>query len=151
MADGRKDLNTEPGGPDLLIRNVHVATMADTGEAYGAVRDGLVAVGGGRITWVGAARAAPREVTTGASHALDGGGGWLTPGLIDCHTHLVFAGTRADEFEMRLRGVTYEEIARAGGGIHSTVTATRAATEEQLCDASSWRLETLASTWRYHG
>ncbi|MDE0473183.1 MAG: imidazolonepropionase [Gammaproteobacteria bacterium] len=119
--------------------------MADADEAYGVVRDGLVAVAAGRITWVGAARAAPREATAGASHTLDGRGGWLTPGLIDCHTHLVFAGTRADEFEMRLRGMSYEEIARAGGGIRSTVASTRAATEEQLCDASSWRLETLAA------
>ena len=140
---GEEGLKSTPDGPDLLIRNVHVATMADTGVAYGAVRDGLVAVAGGRITWVGAARAAPREVIAGASRTLDGEGGWLTPGLIDCHTHLVFAGTRADEFEMRLRGTTYEEIARAGGGIHSTVAATRAATEEQLCDASAWRMKTL--------
>ena len=128
-----------------MIRNVHVATMADADEAYGVVRDGLVAVAAGRITWVGAERAAPREVTAGTSRTLDGGGGWLTPGLIDCHTHLVFAGTRADEFEMRLRGRTYEEIARAGGGIQSTVAATRAATEEELCEASAWRIETLAA------
>ena len=144
MADRGDDLNRKPHGPDLLIRNVHVATMADTGEAYGVVRDGLVAVAGGRITWVGAARAAPREATASVSRTLDGGGGWLTPGLIDCHTHLVFAGTRAGEFEMRLSGVTYEDIARAGGGIRSTVAATRAATETQLCDVSSWRLKTLA-------
>ncbi len=145
--NGRRedDLNREPGAPDLLIRNVHVATMADAGEAYGVVRDGLVAVSGGRITWVGAARAAPRDVTAGVSRTLDGEGGWLTPGLIDCHTHLVFAGTRADEFEMRLRGVTYEELARAGGGIRSTVTATRTATEEELYEASAWRLETIAA------
>lgn len=145
--NGRRedDLNREPGGLDLLIRNVHVATMADMGEAYGVVRDGLVAVAGGRITWVGAARAAPHEVTAGVSRTLDGNGGWLTPGLVDCHTHLVFAGTRADEFEMRLRGRSYEEIARAGGGIRSTVESTRAATEEQLYDASEWRLETLAA------
>ncbi len=138
------DLNREQGGPDLLIRNIHVATMADTGEAYGVVRDGLVAVTGGTITWVGAAHTAPREATSGASRTLDGAGGWLTPGLIDCHTHLVFAGTRAGEFEMRLRGMTYEEIARAGGGIRSTVAATRTATAEELCDASAWRLEALA-------
>lgn len=150
MADGgvhpigrEEGLKSKPRSPDLLIRNVHVATMADTGEAYGAVRDGLVAVAGGWITWVGAARAAPREVTASPSRTLDGGGGWLTPGLIDCHTHLVFAGTRADEFEMRLRGMGYEGIARAGGGIRSTVASTRAATEVQLCDASGWRLETL--------
>ena len=145
--NGRRedDLNRETGGPDLLIRNVHVATMADTGEAYGVVRDGLVAVAGGRITWVGAARAVPREVAAGAGHTLDGEGGWLTPGLIDCHTHLVFAGTRAGEFEMRLRGMTYEEIARAGGGIRSTVAATRTATEGWLCDASEWRMKALAA------
>ena len=118
--------------------------MADTGEPYGAIRDGVVAVVGGRIAWVGPASAAPREVTA-ARRALDGEGGWVTPGLIDCHTHLVFAGTRANEFEMRLRGMTYEEIARAGGGIRSTVTATRAATDEQLCDASARRLESLAA------
>ena len=145
--NGRRedDLNGKPGAPDLLIRNVHVATMADTGEAYGVVRDGVVAVAGGRITWVGAARAAPREATAGASRTLDGAGGWLTPGLIDCHTHLVFAGTRAGEFEMRLRGSSYEEIARAGGGIRSTVAATRAATETQLYNTSSWRLEALVA------
>lgn len=139
------DLERKPTGPDLLIRNVHVATMADSGEAYGIVRDGLVAVAGGRVTWVGAERAAPREMTSGASRTLDGEGGWLTPGLIDCHTHLVFAGTRIGEFEMRLRGMTYEDIAREGGGIRSTVTATRAATEDELYDASCGRLETLAA------
>ena len=112
-------MHTEPGGPDLLIRNVNVATMADTGEAYGVVRDGLVVVVRradhlGR----GCARAASSRVATaGASRTpwMDEGG-WLTPGLVDCHTHVVFAGTRADEFEMRLRGRSYEEIARAGGG-----------------------------------
>ena len=118
--------------------------MAGTGEGYGVVRDGLAAVAGGQITWVGAERAAPPEVIANASRILDGKGGWLTPGLIDCHTHLVFAGTRAGEFEMRLRGMSYEEIARAGGGIRSTVAATRAATEEQLYDASAWRMEALA-------
>lgn len=131
-------------GPDLLIRNVHIATMTDADEAYGAVRDGLVAVAGGRIAWVGTARAAPSEVSAHARRILDGEGGWLTPGLIDCHTHLVFAGTRASEFEMRLGGMTYEEIARAGGGILSTVAATRAATEEQLYAESVSRMQTLA-------
>ena len=144
MADGRKILKGRPGGPDLLIRNVHVATMAEAGEAYGVVRDGLVEVDRGRITWVGAERAAPRELTEGARRTLDGKGGWLTPGLIDCHTHLVFAGTRAGEFEMRLQGVTYEEIARAGGGIRSTVAATRTASTEALCEASSARVQAFA-------
>ena len=144
--NGRReeDLKGEPGGSDLLIRNVHIATMAETGEPYGVVRDGLVVVDHGRITWVGAERAAPRELTEGARRTLDGEGGWVTPGLIDCHTHLVFAGTRAGEFEMRLRGVSYEEIARAGGGIRSTVAATRAASTEALCEASSARVQALA-------
>lgn len=137
------ELERKPTGPDLLIRYVHVATMVDTGEAYGVVRDGLVAVAAGRITWVGAEGTAPREVTEGASRTLDGKGAWLTPGLIDGHTHLVFAGTRANEFEVRLRGTSYEEIARGGGGIRSTVAATRAATEEQLYDASVGRLKAL--------
>ena len=119
--------------------------MADTGEPYGAVRDGLVAVAGGRIAWVGPEAAVPPEVLARARLTLDGGGGWVTPGLIDCHTHLIFAGTRASEFEMRLRGMTYEEIARDGGGIRSTVAATRAASGKQLYEASAYRLHALAS------
>ncbi len=132
-------------GPDLLIRNVHVATMADTGEPYGAVRDGLVAVADGRIVWVGPEGAAPPEVVARARRTVDGEGGWVTPGLIDCHTHLVFAGTRANEFEMRLRGMTYEEMARAGGGIRSTVAATHGASPEELYEASGARLQSLAA------
>ena len=134
-----------PVGPDLLIRNIHVATMADTGEPYGAVRDGLVVVADGRIVWVGPQGTAPPEVVARARRTVDGEGGWVTPGLIDCHTHLVFAGTRANEFEMRLRGMTYEEIARAGGGIHSTVAATRGASPEELYEASGARLQFLAT------
>ena len=118
--------------------------MADAGEPYGAVRDGLVAVAAGRIAWVGPASAAPAEVTARPRRTLDGEGGWVTPGLIDCHTHLVFAGTRAAEFEMRLRGMTYQQIALAGGGIRSTVAATRAASRNELYEASVIRFHTLA-------
>ena len=134
-----------PAGPDLLIRNIQVATMADTGEPYGAVRDGLVVVADGRIVWVGPEGAAPPEVVARARRTVDGEGGWVTPGLIDCHTHLVFAGTRANEFEMRLQGMTYEEIAQAGGGIRSTVATTRGASSEELYQMSATRLQSLAA------
>ena len=87
-----------------------------------ALRDAAIAVKDGRITWLGAATDAPP-----AANIHDGQGCWLTPGLIDCHTHIVHAGNRSDEFEARLNGATYEDIARMGGGIMSTVRATRAA------------------------
>jgi len=104
---------------DLLIHNVHIATLEPEGEPYGAVRDGCILVRGAHLAWVGPRSEMPDGVE--AAESLDGGGRWATPGLVDCHTHLVFAGSRADEFERRLEGDTYEEIARAGGGILSTV------------------------------
>lgn len=136
-----EDPEARPSG-DLLVRNSHVATMVAGGEAYGAVRDGAVVVRGGRIVWVGPEADLPRELDGGA--VLDAGGGWVTPGLIDCHTHLVFGGDRAGEFERRLQGATYEEIARAGGGIVSTVRATRGASDTELLEWGRARLELLA-------
>jgi imidazolonepropionase len=112
---------------DLVVDNCNLATM--DGPSYGAIEDGLVAVRDGRIAWVGARADAP---ALQADDRIDGGGGWLTPALIDCHTHLVHGGNRAAEFEMRLQGASYEDIARAGGGILSTVRATREASEAQL-------------------
>lgn len=109
---------------DLLIANVQLATMVD---GYGARRDAAIAVKAGRIAWLGAQADAPA-----ATHTLDGAGAWLTPGLIDCHTHIVHAGNRSGEFEARLHGASYEDIARAGGGIMATVRATRAAGEGEL-------------------
>ncbi|HWL83962.1 MAG TPA: imidazolonepropionase [Roseomonas sp.] len=105
----------------------------------GAIKDGAVAVRDGRIAWIGrrADLPGPAAVTT------DCEGAWLLPGLIDCHTHLVFGGDRAAEFEQRLAGATYEEIARAGGGIFSSVRATRAASEEALLAAATPRLRGL--------
>ncbi len=97
---------------------------------------------GETIAWVGAERDLPRDVS--ARRSLHAQGAWATPGLIDCHTHLVYAGDRVDEFEARLNGATYAEIARAGGGIKSTVKATRAASEEALVAASRPRLAALA-------
>lgn len=126
---------------DLLIRNVDVATLADD-AGYGELRDAALLVRDGRIDWLGAESALPAGLD--AAVEVDGAGGWLTPGLIDCHTHLVWAGSRTREFEQRLAGATYEQIARAGGGIASTVEATRAATLEQLVAAARPRLRALA-------
>jgi imidazolonepropionase len=127
---------------DLLITGAHLATM--TGDApYGAIRDGAVGIVGDRIAWVGPQRDLPRDA--GARRSRDAHGSWATPGLIDCHTHLVYAGNRANEFEARLAGATYAEIARAGGGIMATVGATRAADDGALVAASRPRLAALAA------
>ena len=120
---------------DVLYANARVATLAD---GYGIIEDGAVAVRGGRIAWVG-----PRAGAPPALSVHDCGGLWLTPGLVDCHTHVVYAGTRSDEWEARLNGATYEDIARAGGGIMSTVRATRAASEDELLQASLPRIRAL--------
>ena len=113
---------------DAVWLNANLATLREGDVPYGAIRDGAVAVKDGRIAWVG-----PRSEWKGkAAVEHDARGAWITPGLVDCHTHLVYAGNRADEFEQRLKGRSYEEIARAGGGIQSTVRATRAASEPEL-------------------
>jgi imidazolonepropionase len=123
---------------DVLFTNVHLATMAD---GYGEIRDAAIAVKDGRIAWFGPQAGMPQGVPAVTVH--DGGGSWLTPGLIDCHTHIVHAGNRSDEFEARLNGATYEDIARAGGGIMSTVRATRAASEDELLRQSLPRVRSL--------
>jgi imidazolonepropionase len=125
---------------DLLITNIHLATMADPG-GYGELRDAAIAVRDGRIAWFGSAAEAASYGA--ATEVRDGEGCWLTPGLIDCHTHIVHAGNRSDEFEARLNGATYEDIARAGGGIMSTVRATRAASDEELLRQSLPRIAAL--------
>lgn len=123
---------------DLLITGARVATMA--GGRYGIVEDAAVGISAGRIAWLGpAADLPPHQAAQSTSLA----GRWLTPALIDCHTHLVFAGNRADEFEQRLKGASYEDIARAGGGIMSTVNATRAADHAELLAQSVKRLRQL--------
>ena len=123
--------------------NARLATMS--GEVpYGAIEDAAIAVHEGRITYAGPMRDLPVRPSDIAHEVHDARKAWITPGLIDCHTHLVFAGNRAAEFEMRLQGRTYEEIARAGGGIMSTVRATRTATDTGLLDATRRRLEVLA-------
>jgi imidazolonepropionase len=125
---------------DAAFVNANLATMRE-GAAY--IKDGVVAISGNKIAWLG-----PRSQWNGkAREEHDVRGAWITPGLIDCHTHLVYAGNRAHEFEQRLKGATYEEIARAGGGILSTVRATRAASEDELLNLSQKRLE----RWREEG
>lgn len=125
----------------LLIRNASLARMTDADPDYALMRDGAVAIEGGQIAWVGPDADLPPEYRDADS--LDAEGRFVTPALIDCHTHLVHGGNRAREFEMRLEGASYEEIARAGGGIVSTVTATRAASEEQLFTDACTRVDAL--------
>jgi imidazolonepropionase len=126
---------------DRIWRNARLATMA--GEGLGIVDDGLIACGDGKILYAGAAHAAPRDLE--APDEMDCMGRLITPGLVDCHTHLVYAGNRAHEFEQRLNGVSYETIARQGGGIMSTVKETRSATGEQLLAESLPRLNALVN------
>ena len=130
---------------DALWVNARLATMAPDARApYGAIDPGAIAVTGERIAWVGPMDALPESVPPGLPRH-DAGGTWITPGLIDCHTHLVYAGSRAAEFEQRLEGVSYEEIARRGGGILSTVQATRAASEDRLAELALDRIGSLLS------
>jgi imidazolonepropionase len=116
---------------DLLLTEATLATFAGD-EPYGLIADGALAVRDGHIAWVGPRSALPQDAEGRAARVERLGGALLTPGLVDCHTHLVFGGQRAHEFDLRLNGASYEEIARAGGGIVSTVRATRAADEDQL-------------------
>ncbi len=131
------------GGWDRLWTGANLATMVPGGEPYGAIRDAAIAVADGRIAWLGAAAELPGDPAALAGRVHDAAGRWITPGLIDCHTHLVFGGSRAGEFEMRLNGASYEEVARAGGGIVSTMRATREADDEALYAAAVPRLGNL--------
>ena len=130
-------MNAEsPLSCDRVWHRARLATMSRAGS----VEDGLVACRDGRIVYAGARANAPRFE---AAEWIDCEGRWITPGLIDCHTHLVHAGNRAHEFELRLAGASYEEIARAGGGIVSTMAATRAASEDDLVSSALVRLDAL--------
>ena len=125
---------------DTLLTNVRLATMRDA-SGYGAIDDAALGIRDGTIAFVGAARDVPRVVHP--SHTIDAQGRWATPGLIDSHTHAVYAGNRAREFEQRLEGATYAEIAAAGGGIRSSVAATRAASDAELIAASAPRVTAM--------
>ncbi|QYK53561.1 MAG: imidazolonepropionase [Fimbriimonadaceae bacterium] len=126
--------------PDLIIRNCHIATMTRGG--LGENLDGVLVVTDGKISWVGSETDLP---SIPSAEEYDAEGAWLLPGLIDCHTHLVYAGCRAHEYEARLCGTTYQEICNAGGGILSTVQATREATEDELFQVSFPRLMDFVS------
>lgn len=127
---------------DTLWHNAQLATLDPTLPGLGLIEQGAIAVSNGRIVYAGpeADLPFPREA---AGHLVDCGGRLITPGLIDCHTHLVHAGDRANEFEMRLAGATYEEVARAGGGIVSSVRSLREASEDDLVAQSLPRLDAL--------
>ncbi len=126
---------------DTLWTNARLATLAASRPGLGIVDNGVIAARDGRIVFAGARAELP--VGLQAAETIDCRDRWITPGLVDCHTHLVFAGDRAHEFELRLRGASYEDIARSGGGIASTVKATRAASEDQLVAAALPRLDAL--------
>jgi len=108
-------------------------------EDYGPIKDAAIGVENGRIAWLGPASELPHHTAT----IVNLGGGWVTPGLVDCHTHLVFGGDRSAEYEMRLQGTSYQAIAKAGGGIASTVTDTRSASAEELLTCAKKRLQAL--------
>lgn len=120
-----------------LWKNCHIATMAQ--GRYSIIEDAAIVTSGELIHWIGP----QTQLSEDADCIIDLGGAWVTPGLIDCHTHLVFDGNRSGEFEQRLQGVSYAEIAAAGGGIASTVRATRAASEDELYESAERRLKHL--------
>jgi imidazolonepropionase len=122
-----------------------LATMVKSATPYGALTDGAIAVKGERIAWLGSASEGRQHAASQGLKAEEAEGLWVTPGLIDCHTHLVYGGNRVAEFEQRLCGVSYEDIARSGGGIQSTVTATREASLESLRESAAKRLKRLMS------
>ena len=125
---------------DLLLTDARIATMERDVAPYGVIDDGAIAIADGAIAWVGSTASIPNNEVREARSLS---GHWVTPALIDCHTHLVFGGDRSAEFEQRLSGVSYEEIARAGGGILSTVHATRNSSSDELFESASKRLQRL--------
>jgi imidazolonepropionase len=125
---------------DTLWINIHAATMT---EGFGIIKNAALGIKDKKISWIGSAENLPGIARDLSGDVRDGGEKWLTPALIDCHTHLVYAADRAAEFEQRLQGISYTEIAKAGGGILSTVRATRDATEQQLYAVALKRIRAL--------
>lgn len=119
------------------------AATLDGGDGYGLIEDAAIVIDGEHIAWIGARAELPQRFAAQPAHEHRAGGALVTPGLIDCHTHLVYGGHRAGEFEMRLHGASYEDVARAGGGIVSTVHATREASESHLLASARVRLRAL--------
>ena len=129
--------------PKLILRNAKIATINEGAAGYRMINAGALVLSDGQIEWVGAEQDLPAQYVGAAAEDL--AGRLVTPGLIDCHTHVVFGGDRAQEFEMRLNGAGYEEIARAGGGINSTVKATRQAAFADLVTSALPRVDALIS------
>lgn len=127
--------------PQKLLTGLTLASMVPGGAAYGLLQDAAIAIEAGRVVWAGSNADMPDLYADWSTQDI--GGRLVTPGLIDCHTHIVFAGNRAREFEMRLEGATYEQIARAGGGIVSTVMATRKASVDELVKDALPRVDAL--------
>ncbi len=127
---------------DLLLTDARIATMRRDLPGFGVVEDGAIAIAGGALAWLGPRVDLPQKT---AAHTKSLAGRWITPALIDCHTHLIFGGDRSAEFEQRLKGASYEEIARSGGGILSTVQATREATADTLFESAMRRVRMLAA------
>ncbi len=130
---------------DVLWIGGNIASMEAGAGPWGAIREAALGVKDGRIAWIGPRADLPGPPGSMAREVRDFAGQWITPGLIDCHTHMVYGGDRAHEFEMRLQGASYEEIARAGGGIVSTVKSTRAADEAELLASAARRLAALTA------
>ena len=128
---------------DRLWVNARLVTMTTGQEEYGLVENGAMAATGDSISWLGSMDDLPKDIRRNTRDVIDVKGRCVTPGLIDCHTHLVFGGNRAREFELRLKGATYEELLQAGGGILSTVNATRQASEKELLAAAKKRADAL--------
>ena len=125
---------------DLLLTDVRIATLRGDASGYGVIEDGALAIADGNIAWLGPVSERP-ENNAHETRSLDNR--WITPALIDCHTHLIFGGNRAAEYEQRLAGVSYEQIAAQGGGILSTVNATRAAGVDELHESALHRVRQL--------
>ena len=125
----------------IVLTQARIATMAPSAQSYGLIEDGVIAISEGKVEWCGSAADLPKTYTSWSQRNLEGR--LVTPALIDCHTHIIHGGNRANEFEMRLKGASYEDIARAGGGIVSTVKATRNASEADLFESASLRIKAL--------
>lgn len=144
MSESRQGTQQAPAEPlDTLWVDVHLACMTGGETGYGEIPDGALGVRDGRIDWIGPADSLPHTVRSASGEVRSGEGAWMTPGFVDCHTHLVYGGDRSAEFEARLSGASYEEIARAGGGILSTVRATAEATDEALVEHAVQRAQVL--------
>jgi imidazolonepropionase len=137
-------VQTSDANPDTIWLNARLATLVEGRPGLGVVESGAIAARDGRIVFAGPEDELP-SAARAAERLVDCEGRWITPALIDCHTHLVYGGDRAREFELRLAGATYEQIAREGGGILSTVRATRAASEDELMASALGRLDALTA------